>query len=388
MARIVLARRAAARAWVYLIGQYDGGRAVACWARRTGRRVKPRHQEATVGAPLELDPRDARWLALVERHPGALPFHLPPWLDTVAECYGFEPFVLAIPDGAGGLAGGLPLMELAGPLGGRRWVALPFTDRCPALVADARAESALADGLRLAAASAGVGRVEVRAPLARLPAAVVAVDQQLDLSAGARAVERAFTPAARRGVRKARREGVVLRRGECEADLTRAFYRLHLATRRRVGAPVQPLRFFRLLWRRVLEPGHGHVLLACAAGEPIAGAVFLESPRTVVYKYGASDARAWRLRPNNLLFAEAIAAAAQRGAGRFDFGRTDFANDGLRAFKAGWGAREEALVHARLGAVPKARARGGATRLLGAVIRRTPAGVCRGIGEALYRYAA
>jgi CelD/BcsL family acetyltransferase involved in cellulose biosynthesis len=339
-----------------------------------------------VPATLTLDPADPRWAAFVAARPEALPYHHPSWIATLAGCYGFRAFVLAVADPSGRIVAGLPVMEVARRPGGRaRWVALPFTDRCPPLAVDDRAERGLAEALRAAADAAGVARVEVRAPLARLAPETVAVEHVLDLAPGAEALARGFSSAARRGVRKARREGVEIRTATTEAELTEVYYGLHLRTRRRLGVPVQPRRFFRLLWRQVLEPGHGRLLLACADGVPIAGAVFLEAGRTVVYKYGASDAAAWSRRPNNLLFAEAIAAAAERGFAAFDFGRSDLADEGLRAFKAGWGAPERPLVYAGADA---ATAPGTAARAMARVIRRSPPVVCRGLGEALYRYAA
>jgi CelD/BcsL family acetyltransferase involved in cellulose biosynthesis len=336
-----------------------------------------------------LDTGDPRWGRFVAAHRDALPYHHPSWAATLAGCYGFRPFVVAVLGADGGIEAGLPVMEVAHrPRGRARWVALPFTDRCPALASDAAAERALAEALPAAAAAARVGTVQVRAPLAGLVSAPVAVQHVLDLSPGPDAVARAFSSAARRGVRKARREGVEIRVGATEDDLARVYYALHLQTRRRLGVPVQPRRFFRLLWQRVLAPGHGRLLLACAEGAPIAGAVFLEAGPTVIYKYGASDAAAWGRRPNNLLFAEAIASAAERGFAAFDFGRSDLADTGLRAFKAGWGAEERPLVYARTRGAEPASAPGPAGEALARLIRRSPPAVCRGLGEALYRYAA
>src|SRR5205823_5278110 len=126
---------------------------------------------------------------------------------------------------------------------------------------------------------------------------------------GYEAVERSFSAMTHRNISKARRVGLEVRVAEHEDDLVRLFYGLQLRTRRRLGLPVQPRRFFRLLWRHGLERGLGHALLVLERGRPIAGAVFLVERDTVVYKYGASDERAWSLRPNNLLFAEAIRQA-------------------------------------------------------------------------------
>jgi CelD/BcsL family acetyltransferase involved in cellulose biosynthesis len=333
------------------------------------------------------DPRAGGWASFAASHPDALPFHLPAWSDTLHAAYGFKPFVVTVADARGDVLAGLPLMELRDPVRGRRWSALPFTDRCPPLLGEPGAEARLAAALRAAAAEAGCARLEVRAELADLPAAAVATMQELDLEPGPDALERGFSSAARRNTRKARREGVVVRRAESEEDLTETYYALHLQTRHRLGVPVQPKRFFRALWRHMLEPGHGHLLLAFADDVPIAGAVFLYAGRTVVYKYGASDVSGWRLRPNNVLFTEAIRWSADAGYRRFDFGRSDFVDEGLRAFKKGWGADERSLVYSsvREGAVS---APDGGGKLLGEVIRRSPPGVCRALGETLYRYAA
>lgn len=338
-----------------------------------------------------LDAADPRWARFVAARPDALPYHHPSWSATLAACYGFRPFVVAVLGAAGEIEAGLPVMEVVHrPRGRARWIALPFTDRCPALAVDAAAEEALAAALREAAAAAGAATVQVRAPLPGLTAAPTAVQHILDLAPGPEALERGFSSAARRGMRKARREGVEIRVAAAEADLTDVYYRLHLQTRRRLGVPVQPRRFFRLLWEHVLAPGHGRLLLAVAGGAPVAGAVFLEAGPSVIYKYGASDAAAWGLRPNNLLFAEAIAAAARREFAAFDFGRSDLADAGLRAFKSGWGAEERPLVYAGTrGAEPaSASAPGAAEQALARIIRRSPRAVCRGLGEALYRYAA
>jgi CelD/BcsL family acetyltransferase involved in cellulose biosynthesis len=334
---------------------------------------------------LLLDTRDERWRRLVESHPAATPFHDAAWTDALTRCYGFEAFIAAVPDAGSGVAAGVPLMRVRGPSGRRAWVALPFTDACAPLASGPETERALGDALRGAAARARVGRLEVRAPVPGLAQAAVAVSHVLDLSPGPQALERAFHQRVRRNARRARRAGVTIRAAGREEDLTRTFYALLLRTRRRLGVPVQPRRLLRSLWRAVIAPGRGELLLAEAGGAPIAGIVLLHGARTTVYKYGASDERALALRPNDLLMSEAVLAAAGAGREAFDFGRSDSHADGLRRFKSGFGAAERPLVYSalRTPAPP-----GGPARLLEPVIRRSPPAVCRLVGETLYRFAA
>ena len=162
-----------------------------------------------------------------------------------------------------------------------------------------------------------------------------------------------------------------------------------VCTRRRQGVPVQPRRFFELLWRRLVCTGRASILLADAGGrEAVAGALFLSTGHCTIYKFGASDVDSLRFRPNHLLFWTAIEEACARGDRRFDFGRTDLNNYGLRAFKSGWGAEERPLSYSTLAAGAATETEGLASRALSVAIRKGPGWLCRGTGEALYRYAA
>jgi lipid II:glycine glycyltransferase (peptidoglycan interpeptide bridge formation enzyme) len=190
-----------------------------------------------------------------------------------------------------------------------------------------------------------------------------------------------------RNIARAEREGVTVRTASGRADLD-MFYALHTRTRRRQGVPVQPKRFFDLLWSRLVEPGLASIVLASAGGTPVAGALFLTWNRTTIYKFGASDPAGWPLRPNHLLFWTAIRDSCARGDVRFDFGRTDLDNAGLRAFKSGWGAVERPLVYSTIASGATEGREGAAGRLLSVAIQRGPSWLCRGIGEGLYRYAA
>lgn len=337
-----------------------------------------------------LDLADPRWGAFVAARPEALPFHDPAWASLLAECYGFRAFAIALEDD-GRLVSGMPVLETRGLAGGRRWVSLPFTDVSPPLAASPAALARLPAALEEARERAGVRRIDVHAPLEgegveSWPAAVL---HTLALRPDTEEVFAAFHRSQiQRYVHKATRGPLVLRRAECEADVAEAFYRLHLETRRRQGAPVQPRRFFRLLWKRILEPGLGFATLAYAGGTPAAGAVFLAGNETVTYKYGASDHRLLGLRPNHLVFWDAIRWSCENGYRRFDFGRTDFENHGLREFKSRWGALEEPLRYSTVAGAAPTLAQGRTVRALGSVIRRSPTWVCRGLGEALYKYAA
>lgn len=339
---------------------------------------------------IQLDLESTVWKRFVRSRRDALPFHHPSWTSLLADCYGFRAFALALTDSSdSGVIAGLPVLEARSRLHRRpRWMSLPFTDICPPLV-DEHIAPRLIVALDQARREAGVGRLEVRALVGGAPPSdAIAFRHTLQLEGTAEQVaRRCFRPAVNRNVRAAKRTGLMLRRADCEADLDSIFYELQVNTRRRHGLPVQPRRFFRLLWRRILEPGLGFALFVCNDNKPVAGAVFLTWNRTMTYKYGASDPAFWHLRPNNLLFWEAISWGCDHGYELLDFGRTDFDGAGLRRFKLGWGCREQELRYTVLGG-NAAGSHGTARALLRPVLRRSPPWVVRALGSFLYRQAA
>jgi CelD/BcsL family acetyltransferase involved in cellulose biosynthesis len=248
---------------------------------------------------------------------------------------------------------------------------------------------ALMEAVEGARTAAGVGRLDVRAPVAGGAPAGKALRHVLPLTSDVDGVFSTFSRSqVQRNIKKSRRSHLILRRARSRSEIVDGYYNLHLRTRRRLGVPTQPRRFFDHLWTSVLEPGLGFVLFAVDGDDPVAGAVFLTGGSTVVYKYGASEPSSWSLRPNHLIFSSAIRWSCERGFRNFDFGRTDLADEGLRAFKAGWGTTEEQLVYTRFG--PCVRSPSTEHVLMSAaraVIRRSPPALSRLAGGLFYRYA-
>ena len=337
---------------------------------------------------VERSVEDPSWLELVRADPAALPFHHPAWTLLLADAYGFRPFVLALVDGAARIVGGIPVVEVRGRMRGRRWISLPFSDVCPPLVTDAGAGSLVAEIDRVRR-DAGVASVEVRARLAGAALGKQpALQHDLPLTTDPEQLAASFRPSVRRNIRAAERGPAVVRTASSESDMTEGFYRLHIETRRRLGLPVQPLRFFRLLWSRLIQPGLGRVLLVDVGPETVAGAVFLNWNRSVIYKYGASNPQYWPMRPNNLLFWEAIKWACESGYERMDFGRTDLDSPSLRRFKLGWATVEHPLEYTFVGTAATDGRLGHPPELVRSMIRRSPRWVVRALGEVLYRGAA
>lgn len=324
------------------------------------------------------------------------------------DTYGFKPcFLVQTHLGLPQVA--WPLMRVQPPLRPARGVALPFSDACPPLFFPpfapastpppphptldqlAPAHPLLAHALLLARQQ-GWRSLELRDTPSwteSSPASVTFHGHTIDLSQGEQTAFDHCDSSIRRSVRQAETHGLRILEAH-DAPATRAYFQLHALTRQRHGLPPQPYAFFAALHRHVLAPGHGTILLVLKDQTPIAGAVFLFWNSQAVYKFGASDLAHQALRPNNLLFREALRLGIRRNCTTLDLGRTSLDNQGLRRFKRGWGAVERSIAYHRYDLrsqsfVPTPdRTSGWPTTLF----RNLPRPLASLVGKIAYRFAA
>lgn len=332
-------------------------------------------------AVLALD--DPRWIELASGHPDATVFHHPRWGTLLGDCYGYRALVAAATDDSGRLLAAVPLVDVKSRLTGRRAVGLAFTDFCPPLVAPGADAATLVRALEDLRRREGWPRVELRWRVdGALPGERV-LRHTTALSRDADAVFASFKKTrVKQPIRQARDAGISVRASTAWEDV-RSYYDLHLRTRRRLGVPTQPLRFFRLVWERLVSDGFGRVALAYDGPRLVAGGVFLRWNGVTTYKFGASEADAWKLRPNHLLLWEAIQQACADGDGVFDWGRTELGHEGLRSFKLGWADEQEVTYSVLADAPPEGGPRRGGAALT-KVIQRSPVWVSRVVGKVLY----
>ncbi len=334
---------------------------------------------------------DPTWARFVAGQAQATIFHHPAWVNLVAECYGYRPFVLASLDTRGEISAGMPFADVASPLTGRRWVCLPFSDCCPPLSQDPVALHGLVGYLVSQHEQHAVPKVEIHAGMPdddRVFQSSAYVGSKVRLSPDPEVTLKSFDKTrVREPIRAAARRGVEVRRCDSKADVF-AFYDLFAETHRRLGAPVQPKRFFSLLWDRLIKRQLGFLLLAYQDRTPIAGTLYLHYGSTLTAKYNASDPDAWQLRPNHLVYWSGIRWGCENGYRYLDFGRTELANQKLRDFKRGWAAEEELLPYATIARYSAGPSSQRVRDLIGTVIRHSPVFVCRALGEVLYGHYA
>jgi hypothetical protein len=338
---------------------------------------------------------DERWLPFLQKCPGANIFHQPAWSRLLVKAYGCRIWVAALLDESGLIRGGVPVACVNRPLAGRSWVSLPFTDHCSPLSLSDEDAQLFVDGLLEMNRLENHPKLELRWQYPyRQPLASPAeyVFHQIELSENFDEVIGRIHSMHNRNTRLAVRNGVKVELGSSLTDV-REFYGLHRLTRKRQGVPVQPWRFFSFLWSELIDQQHGFLLMARHEGRLVGGAVFLHAGDTLTYKFGASDARWFKLRPNDLIFYEGIRWGCENGYRWLDLGRTDCGNTGLREFKTRWGAQEIPLYYTYSITKTKANhpahwATGALAKALEKVIRASPVWVCQATGELLYRFTA
>ena len=336
-----------------------------------------------------LDPTsDPAWVDLVTHAEDASVFHHPAWLALLQRAYGYpvEAWCLAGPDGR--LVAGLPVATVSSRLTGSRLVSLPFSDRCPAIFrrgedTDGAALGELLEheqrrrGLNLELHGAPPDGCR-RAPGDRFFWHVMALADDLDRALAP------MHPKQRRNARHAARLGVRVHRRIDEAAMA-AFFRLQVLTRRRLGVPTQPWRFFRE-FVPLFEEGLGFVSLAEIDGRVVNAAVYLQWMGTLTYKYSASDPAHRQLRATTLIHTNAVEHAIETGCDTIDLGRSELDNDGLRAFKRQLGGEELELAYSWVGRGPARRSVRTVSRLQQAAIRKAPPAFGRLVGAAVYRH--
>lgn len=332
---------------------------------------------------IEID--DIRWLNLVEQHPESNIFHHPNWSNTIAQTYGYTPFVLVWKQSDNTIAAGLPMMKIKSWFTGKRCVALPFTDHCWPLLNHDMDFEFIKRGIENQGEKLSVPRIEIRYNPDHHESPYYLHLLRLDKDP-----ENLFQKFRKKGVKycikKAAKSGVIVERCEDPASM-RAFYNLHLMTRKKLGVPCQPWKYFLNVWERIINVNMGFVMLAHYNDRPVAAGVFLHYNGTLIYKYGATDPSYMNVYANHLLLWEVIKWACDNGLNTFDWGRTEINNEGLRNFKKGWGTEEERLAYLYLGQPQNQDKNNWKKDLISIVVRNSPVWVASLLGNFLYKHA-
>lgn len=335
----------------------------------------------------EIDPlHDPRWPRLLERHPQASVFHTQAWLSSLRHTYGYEPIAFTTTAPGAPLRNGLVFCSIRSWITGRRLVSLPFSDHCDPLLENPEDLEEISSSLKRSREEDNCRYIEYRfASKREIPQdfgkyqefCLHKLDLQPSLDELFHGLHESST---QRKIRRAEREGLRYEEGRSE-ELLERFYQLLVLTRRRHNVPPQPRKWFANLVKHF--GNQIKVLVAFDKETPVASIVTLRFKNTVVYKYGGTDERFFRLGGMQMLLWRAIVEAKQSQLLEFDLGRSEPDAKGLIVLKDRLGAERSSLCYLRYPAQDRSTSPSSMRKKL---LSRMPGWVVATGGRLLYRH--
>lgn len=294
-----------------------------------------------------IDPvEDSRWDAFIKKHPESTIFHHSAWAQVLRERYQREPIYHVMENDRREIVAAIPLFSIQSALTGNRLVCLPCSEYCFPLSDSRESLLPLIDAVKAEVDNGGVSFWEARGWGGLVvPEELGLVENPYYLRHVAnldgdpeklRAKLYHESYHLRRNLKKAEKSGIVVHEAESEDDLRR-FHRLTEITRKRLRLLPWPYEFLQAIYRHVVVPGHGFLLLAELGDKAIAGSMYFCFGDTTTLKFNASDPKYVQYRGNYLVTWKAVERACHEGYRQFDFGICNPENLGLARFKSYWG---------------------------------------------------
>jgi hypothetical protein len=269
-------------------------------------------------------------------------------MRVLTDTYDFDVRALVMLDRAGAPRAGIAYCQIEDMMDARI-ASLPFSDFCDPLVNDPADWNCLIDRLLAEGCSITLHCLHNSVPLhdERFAFHNRAKWHSVDLQPDLDSIWNGLVSSARRAIKKAQRDGVVVRIAQRKEEL-RAFFELHLRLRKyKYHLLAQPYQFFENIWEQFIEKQNGALMIAVYRGEVIGGVMFLEWQDKLYYKFNASDPAYVSLRPNDLVVWEGIKYGQSKGYTYLDFGRTDWDHESLLRYKRKFAAAEKTISSLR-----------------------------------------
>jgi len=295
-----------------------------------------------------IDPtHDPRWRDLVNQLDSSV-FHSPQWMCVLKNTYHFAVKAYLLLDEREEPVAGLPFCRLE-DLKQERIISLPFCDYCDPLVTTPDHWRMMVT--RVLQENCTFAIRCLHNPIGLTDERLTVVNRAkwhgLCLCEDEEILWAQLHNSARRAIRKAQNSEIIVKPARNRDDL-RAFYELHLRIRKqKYRLLAQPYQFFESIWEQFIVPGFGELLLAYDQNEIVAGVLLLVWKDKLYYKFNASTTQRLSCRPNDLLLWEAIKYAKNRKLNYFDFGLSDWDQEGLIRYKQKYASDESTISFLR-----------------------------------------
>jgi CelD/BcsL family acetyltransferase involved in cellulose biosynthesis len=291
------------------------------------------------------------WNELLARSDNATIYHTPEWKQFLEKTFNYKPRYLFAKDDVGDLVGMLPLFEVRSKLTGNRLSSVPFSHSCGIIGQDDVLKS-LVDEAMLDFESIDAKYFEIREGNIsdKFDVQNSYSTYILDVSKPIDELWTNLSSNARRATRKSDKIGLASHKTNSHDDL-KTFYNLNSMTKKELGVPCHPWKFFKNLFDILDDKVSLYVVKY--NGDVIAGGIREYYKDTIVAGYAASDPKYKNLNPYNSLNWQSIQDASNSGYKYYDLGRVSYQNEGLLFFKSRWGTVEKKLYYSYYPKNPK-----------------------------------
>lgn len=289
------------------------------------------------------------WDAFVRTQLTGLHFthcHLYGWRAVMQRSMAHDaPYLVAIDNRTGAIAGVLPLVRVSSAMFGHFLVSVPFVNYGGPLGTPEAISTLLTYAARMAA-DEGVRIVELRSrfdlgSMHRFDVSHRKITVLLDASGGSDALWKRLPSKVRSQIRRPRKDGVTVRIG---LDQARPFYTVFSHHMRDLGTPVMPWSFFEAIVQQFSDSAsfavayHNNKPIACGAGFTWGA----DGDREFEITWASALREYNRISPNMLVYWELMRHVSDSGVDTFNFGRCTPGGNTHR-FKTQWGTTDQPL---------------------------------------------
>ena len=294
-----------------------------------------------------IDPlQDPRWDNFVEQHPFGWICHLSGWQSVMERCFmHIKGCCLAIvDDDKQQIVAAMPLYKVNSWLTGNRLVSVPFATINDLLVSSTKQAEDLLNAALDLSIELNISDVEISTLMSGkyiqksfFNRYVTHKRHYICLDLSLESILHSFHESCvQRRIKKSIKSGIIARLAVEEEDIKK-FYRVYLLTRKKLGLPPQPYRFFYSLWKNFTPLNYITILLAEINGNIIGGVLLYKFKTRLSCEVLVYDSKYTRLCPSHFLWWHTIKIAKEEGYRIMDFGRTSVFSEGVMVFKNRWG---------------------------------------------------
>lgn len=287
---------------------------------------------------------EKQWKSFLETCSDATIYHTPEWQQFIQKTFNYDSHYLFALDESGNITGILPLFHVKSRLTGNRLCCSPFSHTCGYIGSTSSKNQVLLEAKNIHS-KLNTKYLEIRDYIdsnvyeSHSSFSTYILELSSDVNETWLKLDK---KSARWAATKSKKLGVQSESTTNIEDL-RTYYELNCVTKKDIGVPCHPWKFFKNMFEVMNE--YVSLYVAKCENEIIGGGIFEYYNNSVLYGYGAADPNYLNLHPYNSFIWKSIEDSCLNGYKQFDFGRTSSDNKGLINFKRKWGTVENKLSY-------------------------------------------